>query len=92
MSTISFTKKPVYTCNGRDYDTLEEAQLAAIGDLDVAFAPSSDDSGKTIPDEICHVILANADKLTAIFRQTPRKNASPQKRKSRKAATETKTA
>lgn len=83
--TIKFEKKPTYTFNGQSFDTLEAAQIAAIGALHSAFAPSNDDSGKPIPDEVCNIILENADALTAIFKQTPRVRSSPKPRKSRKS-------
>ena len=72
---IAFTKKPVYTVGDRDFPTLEEAQQAAIADLHPRF-----------DGDMPKIILENATALSDIFKQTPRKNSSPRKKRAAKPA------
>lgn len=67
---IAFAKKAVYTVGDREFPTLEEAQQAAIAGLHTRFEG-----------DMAEVILENATALTEIFKQSPRKNASPRKKR-----------
>lgn len=77
---IQFNRVPKYTAsNGEQFDSLAEAQQHELVEL-----LNPDASALASVTEIANVLIANADKVVSILKQTPRVRASAKRNGGRK--------